>query len=94
MRLDRLTRRLWRHVHPDLFVRWPSAQSVNQRSMQDLNALLEASGQRPLEPQQLRFFVRGGAADECWRQWAMRNVVPIPYWRRQRDQIVRIAQSK
>ena len=37
---------------------------------------------------------RGGAADECWRQWAMRNVVPIPYWRRQRDQIVRIAQSK
>ena len=48
--------------------------------------------------QQLLFQVlvpaRTGAADECWRQWAMRNLFPIPYWRQQRDQIVRIAQSK
>ena len=68
--LDRLTRRLWRRVHPDLFARWPTAQSVNQRSMQELRALLEASGEQQasfrsgavppprIQLQELRFFVR------------------------------------
>ena len=39
----RLASRLWRRVHPDLFARWPSAQSANERSMQDLRALLESA---------------------------------------------------
>jgi hypothetical protein len=36
-------RRLWKHVHPDLFVRHPEAQAANERSMQSLRALLDAA---------------------------------------------------
>ena len=36
----RLTR-LWRRVHPDLFQRNPSAQAVNERSMQELLSYLD-----------------------------------------------------
>ena len=34
-------RRLWRHVHPDLFARWPEARATNQRAMQELQGLLQ-----------------------------------------------------
>lgn len=36
-------RSLWKHVHPDLFVRHPAEQAANERSMQSLRALLDAA---------------------------------------------------
>ena len=38
-----LASQLWRRVHPDLFARWPSARVANERSMQNLRALLDAA---------------------------------------------------
>ena len=38
----RLATQLWRRVHPDLFARWPEARAVNERSMQNLRALIDA----------------------------------------------------
>jgi hypothetical protein len=62
---NRLMRRLWRHVHPDLFARWPVAQAANQRAIQDLNALVEAAESDPAshstlprKRQDFSFFVR------------------------------------
>ena len=58
---------LWRRVHPDLFARWPAAQSANQVAMQELRALLETTGgsavPQPQQPkaQDFRFFVQTGA---------------------------------
>ena len=62
--------RLWRRVHPDLFARWPEARAANERSMQNLRALLDVASeqQRALRAggtalqatppaQELRFFV-------------------------------------
>ena len=69
-------RRLWRHVHPDLFARWPEARATNQRAMQELQGLLQAvevqqhaaqqrgaAAAAPPAVAELRFFVQD-AADE------------------------------
>ena len=62
MTTARLASKLWRRVHPDLFARWPTARAANERSMQNLRALLdvaedERAQARPPPPQQLRFYV-------------------------------------
>ena len=49
-------RRLWKHVHPDLFVRHPEAQAANERSMQSLRALLDAA-------EECQKALRSGGAD-------------------------------
>lgn len=43
MSAARLANQLWRRVHPDLFARWPTAQAVNEKSMQSLRGLLDAA---------------------------------------------------
>ena len=61
----RLARLLWRRVHPDLLIaRWPEAARANERSMQNLRALLDQAAlppeQRPTQPpppQDLSFFI-------------------------------------
>ena len=73
-------RSLWRRVHPDLFVQHPEARTVNEASMQALNALLEAADDqrsalrggaaqpKPPHPQQFRFFVHDDAAVSALRE--------------------------
>ena len=76
--LRKLAQRLWPSVHPDLFQRFPAQQAVNQRSMQELNALMDAaSSPPPLPPPcMLRFFI-SGAEDDAPREISRRWIPPI-----------------
>ena len=73
--LRKLAQRLWPSVHPDLFQRFPAQQAVNQRSMQELNALMDAATSPPPLPPpcMLRFFISGAEDDaprEISRKWS------------------------
>ena len=73
--LRKLAQRLWPRVHPDLFQRFPAQQAVNQRSMQELNALVDAATSPPPLPPPctLRFFISGADDDaprEISRTWS------------------------
>lgn len=73
--LRKLAQRLWPRVHPDLFHRFPAQQAVNQRSMQELNALMDAATSPPPLPPPctLRFFISGAEDDaprEISRKWS------------------------
>ena len=71
--------RVWRRVHPDLFQQHPHAQATNQRSMQELNAFLDAASrgatisESPPSQSNLQFFVRDedkeGELREVSLQW-------------------------
>ena len=76
--LRKLAQRLWPSVHPDLFHRFPAQQAVNQRSMQELNALMDAATSPPPLPPpcMLRFFI-SGAEDDAPREISRRWSPPI-----------------